>query len=80
MATVYLPSGFARLTGGVDTLSIDAPRIAELLAALRAKYPQLADQIDEMAVAIDGEIYSEPGYQALRPDSDVHLVPRIAGG
>jgi hypothetical protein len=33
-----------------------------------------------MAVAIDGEIYADPGYQALRPDSDVHLVPRIAGG
>jgi hypothetical protein len=27
-----------------------------------------------------GEIYQEPGYQPLRADSDVHLVPRIAGG
>ena len=80
MATVHLPSGFARLTGGIDTIAIDAPRIAELLAALRTRFPELADHIDEMAVAIDGEIYSEPGYQALRPDSDVHLVPRIAGG
>ncbi len=80
LATVHLPSGFARLTGGLESVAIDAPRVAELLAALRQRFPQLADQLDEMAVAIDGEIYSDPGYQALRSDSDVHLVPRIAGG
>ena len=80
MATVHLPSGLAQFTGGVDEVAIDAPRVAELLAELRARYPRLADQLDDMAVAVDGDIYSDPGYQALRPDSEVHLVPRIAGG
>ena len=80
MATVHLPSGLARFTGGVESVAIDAPRIAELLAALRTRFPELGDQLDEMAVAIDGTIYADPGYQALRADSDVHLVPRIAGG
>jgi hypothetical protein len=80
VATVHLPSGLARLADGVESVSIDAPRVPELLAALTARFPALADQLDEMAVAIDGEIYSDPGYQLLRPDSDVHLVPRIAGG
>jgi len=80
MALVHLPSGLVHLTGGVDTVSIDAPRVAELLAALRERFPQISDQLDEMAVAIDGVIFSEPGYQELRFDSDVHLVPRIAGG
>ncbi len=80
MATVYLPSGLAQFTGGVESVTIDAPRIAELLALLRTRFPQLGDHLDDMAVAIDGTIYSDPGYQALRADSDVHLVPRIAGG
>ena len=80
MATVHLPSGFAPFTGGVESIAIDAPRVAELLAELRRRFPQLEDQLTEMAVAIDGDIYSDPGYQALRADSDVHLVPRIAGG
>jgi len=80
VATVYLPSGFAQFTGGVESVAIEAPRVAELLAALRTRFPALADQLDEMAVAIDGTIYAEPGYQPLRADSDVHLVPRIAGG
>jgi len=80
VATVHLPSGFAQFTGGLESVAIDAPRVAELLAELRRRFPQLEDQLNEMAVAIDGNIYSDPGYQALRADSDVHLVPRIAGG
>ena len=80
MANVHLPSGLTQYTGGVETVDIDAARVPELIAALRARFPQIADQLGEMAIAIDGEIYTEPGYQALRADSDVHLVPRIAGG
>ena len=80
MATVHLPSGLTAFTGGVETLDVDAVRVPELMSALRSRFPQLADHLDGMAVAIDGEIYKEPGYQPLRADSDVHLVPRIAGG
>jgi sulfur-carrier protein len=80
MATVHLPSGLTQYTGGAESVVIDAARVPDLMAALRDRFPQIADQLDEMAVAIDGEIYQDPGYQALRSDSDVHLVPRIAGG
>ena len=80
MASVHLPSGLTQYTGGIETVDIDAARVPELIAALRARFPQIAEQLGEMAVAIDGEIYADPGYQALRADSDVHLVPRIAGG
>ena len=80
MATVHLPSGLAQFTGGAESVVIDAPRVPELMAALRRRFPQIADHLAEMAVAIDGEIYQDPGYQPLRADSDVHLLPRIAGG
>ena len=80
MATVHLPSGLTRHTGGVDVVEIDAARIPDLFAALRERFPPLADQLNDLAVAIDGEIYADPGYQSLRADSEVHLVPRIAGG
>ena len=80
MATVHLPSGLAAFTGGVDTIDVAAARVPDLIAELRHRFPQLGDHLDGMAVAIDGEIYQEPGYQPLRADSDVHLVPRIAGG
>ncbi len=80
MAVVHLPSGFRPFTGGVDMVTIDAPRVHELLATLRTRFPALAGQLDDMAVAIDGEIYQEPGYQPVGRDSEVHLIPRIAGG
>ena len=80
MARVHLPSGLTRHTGGVETVDVDAARVPDLIAALRELFPQIADRLEEMAVAIDGEIYADPGYQALRADSEVHLVPRIAGG
>jgi hypothetical protein len=47
---------------------------------LAARFPDLAPHLDEMAVAVDGEIYQQPGYQPLDPASEVHLVPRVAGG
>jgi molybdopterin converting factor small subunit len=80
VAKVHLPSGLARFTGGIESVEIDAPRVAELLIELRHRFPALGDQLDDIAVAVDGDIYSDPGYQSLRADSDVHLVPRIAGG
>ena len=80
MATVYLPSGLTRHTGGVDTIEIDAARVPDLFAALCDRFPPIADQLKDVAVAIDGEIYADPGYQPLRADSEVHLRPRIAGG
>jgi molybdopterin converting factor small subunit len=80
MAIVHVPSGLTAFTSGAASVEIDAPRVVELLAALAARFPALAPQLDEVAVAVDGEIYQQPGYQPLRADSEVHLVPRIAGG
>ena len=80
MARVHLPSGLTRHTGGVETVDVEASRVPDLIAALRDRFPQIADRLEEMAIAIDGEIYADPGYQPLRADSEVHLVPRIAGG
>ena len=80
MATVHLPSGLTRHTGGVDTVEIDAARVPDVFTALRNRFPALADQLNDIAVAIDGEIYADPGYQPLRANSEVHLVPRVSGG
>jgi molybdopterin converting factor small subunit len=80
MATVYLPRGLLPYTGGLDTVEVDASRVRDVITALTTRFPRLAEQLDNMAVAIDGEIYQDPGYQAVRGDSEVHFVPRIAGG
>ena len=80
MATVHFGSGLQRHTDGLEKLELDAPRVRELLQALVDRFPGLASQLEEMAVAIDGDIFNDAPYHKLRPDSEVHFVPKIGGG
>jgi sulfur-carrier protein len=80
MATVYFPSGWAQHTGGIDQVTIDAPRVADLIGALAARFPGLHDLLEQSAVAIDGQIYHQARYEPLRPESEVHLLPAVSGG
>ena len=80
MATVYLPSGLAQFTDGVETVIVDAPRVCELMQTLAERFPGLGEPLALMSVAVDGEIHQHPDYVKLSPRSEVYLVPRISGG
>jgi molybdopterin converting factor small subunit len=80
VATIYFSSGLARFTGGVESLTVDAPRVRELLAAVVERFPALAEPLEIMSIAVDGEIHQHPDYLPLSANSEVHLVPRISGG
>jgi len=80
MATVHLPSGWTRHTGGAEQIVIDASRVDDLLDALVARFPALAVELEQVAVAIDGQIFHHARYEPLGPDSEVHLLPPVAGG
>ena len=63
-----LPAAFGTLRGS-------------LIARLGERYPDLAPHLEEgIAVAIDGEIFQDALFAAIRPDSEVHVIPKIAGG
>ena len=80
MAIVYLPSGWAAATGGLDEVSIDAPRVHELLRALTERFPAIAAQLATVSIAVDGEIYHDAEFVALKGDSEIYLLPRVSGG
>ena len=41
----------------------------------------LGQQIEQsMAIAIDGEIYQDAYHAPLNPESEIWLIPKIAGG
>ena len=80
MATVHFTSDLARYTGGLETVALDARRIHELKESLARRFPGLGEQLEVMAVAIDGEIYNDADYRDLRGDTEIHFVPRMAGG
>ena len=62
------------------TVFVDASRVDELLKAVVERFPALAEPLALMSIAVDGEIHLNPDYLPLTEKSEVHLVPRIAGG
>ncbi len=80
MARVHLPGGLSAHTGGLECVDVDATRVGELILDLTLRFPGLAEPIRGMAIAIDGEIYNDAPYHALRDDSEIYFVPPVAGG
>ena len=80
MAIVHFSSALMHHTGGLAQITIDAPRVRELLAALRARFPGFENQLDDLALAIDGEVRPDAEFEPLLPTSEVYFVPKIAGG
>jgi molybdopterin converting factor small subunit len=69
------------LAGGLDRFEVDAPTVRALLSALDARHPGLAAHVREaMVIAIDGELHHDAWEAPLSPDSEVVLIPMIAGG
>lgn len=80
MAVVHFSSALMPHTGGLAQVTIDAPRVRELLAVLRRQFPGLEGQLDDLAVAIDGDVRTDAEFEPLLPTSEVYFVPKIAGG
>ena len=80
MAVVVFSSGLRPHVDGAERLEIDAPRVKELIDALVERYPDLREPLEQVAVAIDGQIHGDARYLPLKADSEVHFVPKIGGG
>ena len=81
MARVVLSGTLKQLAGGASEIELDARDVRQLLRVLGERYPELAPHLESgYAIAIDGEIFQDAWFAPIRPDSEVHLVPRVAGG
>ena len=80
MAVVHFSSTLARHTGGLHQMTLDAPRVLELLASLVARFPGLEHELEHLAVAIDGEVRPDAAYETLTAHSEIYFVPKMAGG
>jgi molybdopterin converting factor small subunit len=70
-----------RFTGGLGEVEVEADTVRRMIVELDRRFPGLGKQIDEgMAVAIDGEIHQDAYSAALKPGSEVVLIPKIGGG
>jgi molybdopterin synthase sulfur carrier subunit len=81
MARVTLIGNLRQLTGGVAELEIEAHNVRQLFCCLGERYPELAPHLEKgLAVAIDGQIYQDALLEPILADSEVHILPQIAGG
>jgi len=81
MPRVVLVGNLAQITGGVAEFQLSATSVKQLFEQLTALHPALARHLEDgVAVAIDGQIYQDALFEAIGPDSDVFLLPQIAGG
>ncbi len=67
---------------GAECIEINAETIRELLRKLVERYPRMQQLLDEagIAVSINGTIFRDNWGEAIPPDAEVYLIPRIPGG
>ena len=81
MTQVRLSGALRAYAGGTEAFEVGGGTIRELLAELGAQCPKLKPLLAQgVTVAIDGEIYRDAWFQPVRPDSEVYILPRMAGG
>lgn len=81
MVKVILWGSLRSATGGLTEVEVDAGNTRQLLDALAQKHPALEPIIEGgVSVAIDGLIYKEAWFTKINPDSEVVLMPYMAGG
>jgi sulfur-carrier protein len=81
MPRVVLIGNLAQLTGGVAEFDLSATSVKQLFQQLAELHPELERHLAEgVAVAIDGQIYQDALLEPIGPDSEVFILPQIAGG
>lgn len=81
MARVVLNGNLKRFSDGRSAFDLDVRDVRQLFAQLGERFPELAPHLEEgIAVAIDGEIFQDALFADIGPDSEVHVIPKIAGG
>ena len=87
MARVFIPTQMRDLSGGEAEIELPGKNLRQILAALDEAFPGIAGRIlhegkiaPGFAVSIDNEITSMGLLARVEPDSEVHIVPAIAGG
>jgi molybdopterin converting factor small subunit len=81
MVKVELGGPLKNAAGGRTEFECEAGNIKELLTRLGEQHPELKPALDKgVTVVIDGEVYRDAWFQPIPPGSEVHLLPRLAGG
>ena len=66
---------------GRTEVELEAKNVREVLDRLKERYPKLKPNLDRgVSVSIDGVIFRDDWFAPIKPDSEVYILPRLAGG
>ncbi len=81
MIEVKLGATLRSAAGNRDTFHVEATNVRQLLRYLEETYPELRPVLERgVAVAIDGQMSGNDWLRPVSPESEVFLMPRVAGG
>ncbi|NOX72062.1 MAG: MoaD/ThiS family protein [Alphaproteobacteria bacterium] len=81
MVKVEIWGSLRNATDGQSHVEVTGATFKQILDALAQDYPGLRPQIERgVSLAIDGQIYKESWFTPVHPDSEVVLMPLMAGG
>ena len=81
MIKVFLGSNLKNFTNGVEELEVEATSVKSLIVEMDRRYPGIADALESgFALAIDGEVIANPGYEKLAEVSEVRFLSPMRGG
>jgi len=80
MAVVRFSSHLQTLTGALET-EVKAVSYRDLIQELLEKFPNLKDAgLQDLALALDGELIQEPLLVTFSSTAELHFVPKLAAG
>lgn len=81
MVIVRFSGSIRSAVDDIESLNFEADTIHQLFYKLALQYPKLESLLQEdIAVAINGEIYRDNWDTKIPPGAEVFLLPRIQGG
>ena len=89
MATVWIPTPYRDLVGGVETVVVEGSTVRQITRNLDMNYPGFWERlVDEgtdriragVSVVINGVVVGTALHEPVRENDEVHYLPAIAGG
>ena len=81
MAEVHLWSGLRALADGQEMVTVEGSTVGQVLDGLVAAHPGLEPALKRgVSVAVDGAIVPNSRTHPVKPDSEVFLLQKLAGG
>lgn len=88
MAVVWVPSLLQPLTGGAERITVAGATLRQVVNNIGARYPEFKARLvtddeqfmDGIAIAIDGEVATLGLLERVGENSEIHIIPAIAGG